>query len=489
MSSPQLQQDTAADIEAGLASPPSLRQRPTNVNSLRPTPTQLHAALSRSAVTAGFGTKKVKQGTRAKPAFKIPLIPSIKATVFMSYVNVMLVFIPLGFASHYAHWGDVPTFIINFLAIIPLAKLLGFATEELALSLGEALGGLLNATFGNAVELIMAIIALSEGEITIVQTSLLGSILSNILLVAGFSFLLGGLFNVNKKRNFGIQTFDKTEAQTSAALMVLAILSMMVPSAIHTIRPTGDAAKIKEETDTLNKDVRNMSRGVSLVLIVVYVLFIYFQIFASKPGEPTGHNVEAEGHEEEEEEEPSINFYFAIALLVIATALTALCAEYLIGSLNGLSTAWNLNKKFVGLILLPLVGNAAEHLTAITCAIKDKMGIVIGVAIGSSIQIALFVTPLSVIIGWAMGKPMTLDFGYPETIIMLISVLVLNFIILDGESHWLEGTMLLAAYVIIGISFVFYPIFDETENGGSTDKKPAAALAQAAVAALSGGRL
>ncbi|KAF9309959.1 hypothetical protein BG003_009111 [Podila horticola] len=362
----------------------------------------------------------------------------LKLVLFATKINVLLIFIPLGIIADLLHWSDVTVFILNFIAIIPLAKLLGYATEEIALRLGENLGALLNASFGNAVELIMAVIALQKGEIEVVKASVLGSVLSNLLLVLGFCFVAGGV-------KFKTQTFNQTAAQTSASLLALSCLSLLIPAAF-----SATSSLVTEA------DLDHLSYGTAIVLLVVYILYLFFQLKTHTHLYSTSSD---------EEEEPQLPLWFGIFLLLGITAIVAVCAEFLVGSIGGLAVSWNLSRTFIGLILLPVVGNAAEHVTAVTVAMKNKMDLAIGVAIGSSMQIALFVTPLLVILGWifvatgvlAPGHHMNLLFNTFETCVMFVSVLIVNYLIQDGESNWLEGVMLLSTYVIVAIAVYFYP--------------------------------
>ncbi|KAF9998112.1 hypothetical protein BGZ79_008196 [Entomortierella chlamydospora] len=363
---------------------------------------------------------------------QLSLFQCLKAVVFATKINIFLVFVPAGIIVNYLHAPDVAVFIINFIAIIPLAKLLGYATEEISLRVGQNVGALLNASFGNAVELILSIIALKEGKIDVVQASLLGSVLSNLLLVLGFCFIFGGI-------KFDTQTFNQTAAQTSASLLSLSCLSLLIPAAFHATASSGI-------DQTAN--IQHLSYGTSIVLLIVYILYLFFQLKTHTHLYVTDN---------EEEEEPVLPLWLGIVLLLVITVLVALCAEFLVGSIDGLSHSWGLSTVFIGLILLPIVGNAAEHVTAVSVAMKNKMDLAIGVSIGSSMQVALFVTPLMVIIGWIIGQNMTLFFNTFETCILFVSVLIVNYLIQDGESNWLEGVMLLSTYVIIAIAIFFYP--------------------------------
>ncbi|TPX36675.1 hypothetical protein SmJEL517_g01191 [Synchytrium microbalum] len=351
------------------------------------------------------------------------------------YFNIFLIFVPIGIALGAINkTGDVSIFIINFLAIIPLAKVLNFATEELAVALGPTIGGLLNVTLGNAVELIVGIIALKEGLVTVVQASVLGSILSNLLFVLGFCFLCGGIYH--KEQQFSIGA-----ANTSASLLSLTVLSFLLPGAFHA------------QLDALNKtdlsEITSLSRAVAILLLVVYGLYILFQFRT--------HAYLFKPVVDEEEEYNTLTLPIAFMALIGATILIGVCAEFLVSSIQGLATAWNLTETFIGLIILPIVGNAAEHVTAVTVAMKNKMDLALSVALGSSLQIAILVTPIFVLIGWALGVNLTLDFPIFQTAVVFVTVFIVTQLVNDGKSNWLEGVLLLVAYLIIAVSFFYIP--------------------------------
>ena len=431
--------------------------------------------------------KKRKEGeeTKGKPLFKhvYPKTPftignQIQRTIFNSWINILLLAVPAGIAIKFTPVTPVAVFIVNFIAIIPLAAMLSFATEEIALRTGETLGGLLNATFGNAVELIVAIMALLRGQVTIVQTSLLGSILSNLLLVMGMCFFFGGL---RRQEQF----FNTTVAQTAASLLALAIAGIIVPTVF-------DYSSL-----TSVQDVAELSRGTAVILLVVYGGYLFFQLkthqevfaqesqkvearpfkhrlkkgavrqaFAQQAGMMAPGLSNMEGHmnmaehlrsplqddEDGEGEEPQLHFWVAVATLVGSTVLIAFCAQFLVDAIDYVVIEGGISEEFLGLILLPIVGNAAEHATAVTVAIKDKMDLAIGVAIGSSMQVSLFLIPLLVIIGWGMDNPyMSLSFDVFQVAVLFVSVLLVNYLIGDGKSHWLEGMLLMCLYCIIAV--------------------------------------
>ncbi|RCH88506.1 hypothetical protein CU097_008649 [Rhizopus azygosporus] len=355
---------------------------------------------------------------------------SFKATVFSSKINYLLIFVPLALA--FSHASDTVVFSLNFMAIIPLAKLLGFATEEIALRSGSVVGSLLNATFGNAVELILGMIALKEGLIRVVQASILGSILSNILLVLGCCFLLGGIGRSE-------QNFNITAAQTSTSLLGLTTLSLLIPAAFNATGAT---------TGGYESGIINLSHGTAVILLLVYFLYLVFQLKTHS---------ELFEDEADEDEKPNTTLGFAIASLLVITLFIALHAEYLVGAIEGVVDAWGLNETFVGLIILPIVGNAAEHVSSITFALKNKMNLCIGIAVSSSLQIGLLVSPLLVLTGWAIDVPMTFFFELFETTVLFSSVLIVNYLIADGKSNWLEGALLLAVYAVVAMAFYYHP--------------------------------
>lgn len=354
-----------------------------------------------------------------------------------NYVNVLLVFVPAGIILGALDIDPTAIFIVNFLAIIPLAALLSFATEELSVKLGQTIGGLLNATFGNAVELIVSIVALRKGEIRIVQSSMLGSILSNILLVLGCCFIAGGSRRME-------QTFNSTVASTMSSLMAVASASLIIPATLYAVLARSEASS--------DANILVLSHGTAIILLILYILYLVFQL------KTHASLFDEESNDEEEPKEPEVLTPIPAAIcLVIITVLVAVCAEYLVDSIDAIVESAHISKTFIGLILLPIVGNAAEHVTACVVAWKNKMDLAIGVAIGSSMQIALFVTPALVILGWIIGQPMTLHFQLFETVVFFLSVLVVNYLIQDGKSNYLEGAMCLGTYIIIALAFYIYP--------------------------------
>lgn len=372
-----------------------------------------------------------------------------KVTLLSNYVNFLLVMVPIGIVAGHFEWSATAVFTINFLAIIPLAAVLSFATEELSIKLGETLGGLMNATFGNAVELIVSIVALRDGQIQVVQSSMLGSILSNLLLVMGMCFFFGGLVHRGENGRGTEQRFSSAVAQTTCSLMTLSSASLVLPAALYAILDQS-----RSNNDKKTDSILVLSRGTAIILLLLYVLYLVFQLRThSNLFEPESQT----GPDDHEAEEPSLGPIAASIVLVVVTVLVAVCAEYLVGSIEAIVETTHISKAFIGLILIPIVGNAAEHVTAVVVALRNKMDLAMGVAIGSSIQIALFMTPFLVIVGWIIGQDMTLHFETFETVAFAVSVLVVTYTVQDGQSNYLEGAMLLGLYIIIAVAFYAVP--------------------------------
>jgi Ca2+:H+ antiporter len=357
----------------------------------------------------------------------------------------LLLFVPVSIAAHFLHWGSAVVFITSGLAILPLAAFMGTATEEIAVVVGPSLGGLLNATFGNATELIIALIALNAGLVDVVKATITGSIISNLLLVMGFSMLLGGL-------RYKEQEFQPIVARVNASSMNLAVIAILVPTAV-------DATSSGIDELTLQK----LSAAVAVVLILVYGLTLLFSmkthsyLFDVGVAESELETM-AESNLAVDDAQHKPNLWLWIGILLVVTLVVAYESELLVDTLEEATTKLGLTSLFTGVILLPIIGNAAEHTTAVTVAMKNKMDLSVSVAVGSSLQIALFVAPVLVLAGWAMGQPMDLDFNPFELVAVAVSVFIANSISSDGRSNWLEGILLLAAYIVLALAFFFHPM-------------------------------
>lgn len=356
---------------------------------------------------------------------------------------LLLVFVPLAPLAEHLHWGALTVFAFSAIAIVPLAGLMGEATEQLASRLGAGIGGLMNATFGNAAELIIALVALHKGLYDVVKASLTGSIIGNILLVLGLSLFAGGW---KRER----QTFDRSAASASATLLALAALALLVPAAFHMVAEQA----VAEQTLTRAREVvleRTLSLEIAIVLFVAYVLSLVFSLRTHKHLYEGGGDAHAHGH-------GPVDVKRAVITLLVATGLIAWMSEVLVGAVEEASHVLGLTEVFVGVIVVAVVGNAAEHSTAILVAMKNQMDLALNIAIGSSIQIALFVAPVLVFASYFMPHgPMDLRFTPFEVLAVIASVAVVNLVSQDGESNWLEGALLLAVYLVLAIAFFFLP--------------------------------
>jgi Ca2+:H+ antiporter len=364
---------------------------------------------------------------------------SLKDLLIEHALDVLLIFVPLAAVLHYTHAPPLWTFIVSGLAIVPLAGWMGRATESLAERLGAGIGGLLNATFGNAAEMIIAFQGLRAGLTEVVKASLTGSILGNILLVFGLSVLAGGLKYKNQK-------FNRTAASMSATLMGLSAIGLLVPAVFHwvtrgTMPATGPNGQAQAEA--------NISLEISIVLFITYILSLIFALRTHKDlylGTSAAH-----------EEASPMSLKRAVIILVVATALIAWMSELLVHAVEPASKAVGLTEIFVGVVVVAIIGNAAEHSTAVLMAIKNQMDLAYHIAVGSSMQIALFVAPALVFVSYAIGQPMNLLFTAFEVIAVGLAVAIVSLVAVDGESNWMEGVMLLAVYVIFAIAFFFLP--------------------------------
>ena len=354
-----------------------------------------------------------------------------------------LVFVPITlFLEYVVHASPTSLFLTSALAIVPLAGLMGKSTEMLAEQVGDRLGGLLNATFGNAAELIIAIFALRAGLYDLVKASLTGSIIGNILLVFGLSVLLGGL-------KYRRQVFNRTVADLGATMLLVSGIALVVPTAFHLAQGAGDTGSLAQ---------RSLSFEISVVLIVCYILSLVFafrthghlyqragsMVLATATGESEGHELWSKRK--------------SCGLLLAAAALVGWMSEILVSGAEEAAHSLGMNEVFVGVIIVAVIGNAAEHSTAVLVALKNKMDLALQIAVGSSLQIALFIAPLLVFLSYIIGpRPLDLVFSTLEVVSVAISVLVVGRISDDGETHWMEGVLLLAVYVILGFAFFNIP--------------------------------
>ncbi|GAQ81171.1 sodium/calcium exchanger protein [Klebsormidium nitens] len=498
------------------------------------------------------GAMPPTKAEKRRGCFWASLCTSLGHVLLGTRLNVLLIFVPVAVVADVLRLGKAWAFSFTLLAIVPLAERLGFLTEQLAMHTNSTVGGLMNATFGNATEVIVAVFALRGGLLRVVQLSLLGSILSNMLLVLGTSFFLGGCL-------IKVQRFNQTAALVNSGLLLMAVMGMLLPAVLYATH-----TELRDGTSELF-----LSRFTSLLMLIAYGAYLYFQLKSHSDlyldasecggqaaqielsegrlfnGHENGHvafpqpSVEEspssghvtalgspEGHErtdpyrdnppkpadnpavdpnpnpgcalccphgkplpalsnvislaaatddvskeEEEGEESVLGFWNSVAWLAAVTVLIAILSDRLVATLQGAAQAWNVSVAFISVIVLPIVGNAAEHASAVMFAWQNRLDITLGVAIGSSTQIAMFVTPFCVVLGWILGKPLDLNFHVFETATLFITVLVVVFLLQDGTSNWLKGLLLVFCYLIIGASFFVHqdeiaPIRSTGPGGG-----------------------
>jgi len=349
-------------------------------------------------------------------------------------LNYLLLAFPAAVLGSLLHASPIFNFIVACLGLVPLAGLIGDATEVLAFYTGPKIGGLLNATLGNAAELIITIVAIKAGLLDLVKASITGSIIGNLLLVLGFSVLMGGL-------KHGTQRFSRVHAATNATMLVLAVIALTVPSLFnHTLTGTQLPANTTEA----------ISLGVAGVMIVLYVLGLIFSLRTARPGASAlAPEVPAE--------KPPWSMRTALIILAVTTLAVVWLSEILVGAVDAVMAASGLSEFFLGIILIPIIGNVAEHLVAVQMALKNKVELSLEIALGSSLQISLFVAPVLVFISLAFGHYLNLMFNQFELVALVAAVIVAALVSSDGETNWLEGAELIAVYLILGVAFFFLP--------------------------------
>ncbi|MBI3410619.1 MAG: calcium/proton exchanger [Planctomycetes bacterium] len=346
----------------------------------------------------------------------------------------LLIALPVAVVLEVIHANELSIFLASGVAIIPLAGLMGRATENLADSMGPTAGGLLNASFGNAAELIIALLAIWKGEIELVKASITGSIIGNILLVLGVAIVAGGL-------RYPRQTFNRTAASLGATLLALASVGLIIPAIYHFLAQSAVSTADRAQT------IEYLSEEIAVVLAVLYVLSLVFTLKTHQHlfGGDEGHAT------------PEWSRTTSFVVLLVATAAVAVMSEFLVGSVNAAAESIGMSKIFVGVIVVAIIGNAAEHSTAVLVAMKNKMDLAVTIAVGSSLQIALFVAPFLVFASLIIGHPLDLHFSAMEVVAIVIAIAILALVAGDGETHWMEGALLLAVYAILALAFYHLP--------------------------------
>lgn len=351
---------------------------------------------------------------------------------FKNPFSYLILAFPLALIAQWAHWGAIWVFLFSALGMIPMAGFIGEATEVLATYSGPKVGGLLNATLGNAAELIITLVAVRAGYLELVKASITGSLLGNLLLVLGMSMLLGGLKN-------GIQNFDRRQSSNHAVLLTLAIVALVIPSLFSHSIGAPDSLKVEA-----------LSLGVAGVMMALYILGLVYS-FKVNHDNPLSYQPVDETHLRKWTKGQ------ALFILALATGGVVWSSELLVGEIGVVVTSLGLSEFFLGIILIPIVGNVAEHLVAVQVAARNKMDLSVEIALSSSLQIALFVAPLLVFISLLMGNPLTLIFNSFELLALGAGILVAALVSSDGESNWLEGASLIAVYLILGLAFFLLP--------------------------------
>lgn len=350
----------------------------------------------------------------------------LKEVLFEKKINILLFFLPFAWLSQRESWSSTSVFWFNFISMIPLANILGDFTEELALLTNQIIGGIINATFGNAVEVVVAFQALMAGQLRVVQASLLGSIFSNLLLVLGCCLLFGGFL-------FPTQSFNGSAVTANISLLTLSCIVMVLPTPFSAYYELDD------------ENVLEISRISSIFLILLYILLLIFQL-------KTHSHLFADA---DDHEEASITFFQALGGLTLTTAMITVLSNWLVDSIDGFVLETGASKTFVAVIIIPIVGNAVEHITAVTFAMKNKMDLSMSIALGSCTQISLFVFPFMVLTGWYADIEMTLNFPHLEVILLASSVITVWICLRSANTNWLLGSLLLTLYTLVGVGFWF----------------------------------
>uniref|UniRef100_A0A1J3DNF1 Vacuolar cation/proton exchanger n=1 Tax=Noccaea caerulescens TaxID=107243 RepID=A0A1J3DNF1_NOCCA len=393
------------------------------------------------------------------------ILSNLQEVILGTKLTVLFLAIPLAIIANSYHWGHPLIFGLSLTGLTPLAERVSFLTEQLAFFTGPTVGGLLNATCGNATELIIAILALANNKVAVVKYSLLGSILSNLLLVLGSSLFCGGIANIRRE-----QRFDRKQADVNFFLLLMGLLCHLLPLFLK-YATNGEAS-----TSMINKMSLTLSRASSIVMLIAYIAYLVFQLWTHRQlfeaTEEEDDDDDAYNDDVTVEETAVIGFWSGFAWLVGMTLFIALLSDYVVSTIEDASESWGLSVSFISIILLPIVGNAAEHAGAIIFAFKNKLDISLGVALGSATQISLFVVPLSVIVAWILGIKMDLNFNILETGSLALAIIITAFTLQDGTSHYMKGLVLLLCYVIIAACFFVNQIPQEQPNGMGVGLQP-----------------
>ncbi|XP_051131884.1 vacuolar cation/proton exchanger 3-like isoform X2 [Andrographis paniculata] len=409
--------------------------------------------LSKDMRNGGVRTVHNLSSSSLRKKSDLVLLPKVRAPIFRRFLDhfsevflatklsVLFVAIPFAIVAQCRHFASPWVFALSFVGLIPLAERVSFLTEQIAFYTGSTVGGLMNATCGNATELIIAIFALIQNKVDVVKFSLLGSILSNLLLVLGSSFFCGGMANMFKE-----QKFDRKQTDVNLLLLLLGLLCHVLPLMF---KFTGQSPQLAAVA------ALELSRASAIIMLIAYILYLFFQLWTQKPLFDAPEGDEAAGLPEPEES-PVIELWAAIVWLILMTLAVALLSEYIVDTIEAASNTWGMSVGFISVILLPIVGNAAEHAAAIIFAFKNKLDISLGVALGSATQISMFVVPLTVLVSWMLGGTMDLDLNLLQTSALTLAIIITTFTLQDGTSNYIKGLVLMLSYLVIGACFFVY---------------------------------
>ncbi|XP_072070589.1 vacuolar cation/proton exchanger 3 isoform X2 [Arachis hypogaea] len=369
------------------------------------------------------------------------LLVNIQEVILGTKLSILFPAIPIAIIAQCYGLGRPWIFALSLLGLTPLAERVSFLTEQVAIYTGPTVGGLLNATCGNITELVIAIFALSSNKVDLVKYSLLGSILSNLLLVLGTSLLCGGIANLAKE-----QKYDRRQADVNSLMLLLALLCHLLPMLFRYGGGGSDDALAAADSSLY------LSRAASITMLVAYFAYLIFQLWTHRTLFEA-EDEDGDGENGSDDEEAVIGVWSGVAWLAGMTVFIALLSEYVVDTIEEASESWGLSVSFLSIILLPIVGNAAEHAGAIIFAFKNKLDITLGVALGSATQIGMFAVPLCVLVAWIMGVKMDLNFNLLETGSLALAIIATSFTLQDGTSHYMKGLILLLCYVVIGACF------------------------------------
>jgi Ca2+:H+ antiporter len=352
---------------------------------------------------------------------------------FMKYLNSLLIFVPITLAAEFLHVDESLIFVMACLAIVPLAVLIGDATEQIALYAGPKIGGLLNATMGNVPEFFIGLFAVQAGLYKLVLASMAGSIIGNLMLVLGFSVLCGGV--VNKT-----QTFDKNIARSNFSLLCFAAVSIVLPLAFKLTN--GD-------NENIHDGLAVISFTMAAILLIIYILGLVFSLV-------THRNLFLDHDSADNDEEPKWSLARATAILAVTTVFVAIESEILVSTVEKTVREFGLPEAFIGIIIIPIIGNVAEHASAVVMAVKNKVDISVEIAVGSSMQIAMFVSPVLILFSFAIGHPLIYVYDPFIVVAVLAGILLPLIVFQDGRTYWLEGALLIFSYLVFSVAFFFF---------------------------------